>query len=276
MLGSPLKKSSRSSSGSIITDGWGLPPNINTDVGSAVAQHINWGTPRGSPVKKSGSSSPKLSKAVPVIIQPVVKLSAKASPKGKGAVVAMGSSASESQVDASGEKFLTDLLKQIKTEDKVRKRLTRYYRLLREQRIPEAKKYYRKHNLSNHIDYGMIGDMVEVGNSPSGVVAITPPGFSPSNVVHISSSDESPSGKKIQPLSFGQAYEKLNLPDKHKSHKGAEVVSKSDKADKADKASHSSTSKKKATGLDQLHKKVMNIAVSPTFKPHDPRYGDWA
>jgi hypothetical protein len=191
----------------------------------------------------------------------------------------MGSSASESQVDAIGEKFLTDLLKQIKTEDKVRKRLTRYYRLLREQRIPEAKKYYRKHNLSNHIDYGMIGDMVEVGNSPSNVVDITPPGYSPSDIINVSSSGESPSGKKIQPLSFGQAYEKLVLPVKHKSHKGAEVVSKSDKsdkADKADKASHSSTSKKKATGLDQLHKKVMNIAVSPTFKPHDPRYGDWA
>ena len=271
MLGAPLKKSSRSSSGPIITDGWGIPPNINTEVGSAVTPHINWGTPRGSPVKKSGSSSPKLSKAVPVIVQPVVKLPAKASPKVKGAVVEMGSSASESQVDASGEKFLTDLLKQVKTEDKVRKRLARYYRLLREQRIPEAKQYFRKHKLLKHMADGMIGDMVEVGNSPSGVIDITPPGFSPSDIVQISSSDESPSGKKIQPLSFGQAFEKLGVPVNPKGHKGVEVVSK------ASKSSASSSSKKKdAAILDQLHKKVMNIAVSPTFKKHNLDHGGWA
>jgi hypothetical protein len=285
-VGSPVKKkSSRSSSGSVRTDGWGLPPNINTDVGSAVVQSLDWGTPRGSPVKKSGSSSPKFLRAMPRILQPIVTPPAQASIKGKGAVVATGSkghgavvatgsSSSESNAAPPDEKFLTDFLKGIKTQDKLEKRLARYRRLMRENRISEAKKYSKKHNLSKHILKRIedIEDIVnleaaeEVGNSPSNVVDITPPGYSPSNVVNISSSGESPSGKKNQPLSFGKAYEQLGLPVKHKSHKGAEVVSKS---------SASGSKKKAATGLDQLHNKVMNVAVSPTFKPHNPKHGHW-
>ena len=116
-------------------------------------------------------------------------------------------------------------------------------------------------------------DIIEDGNSPSDIVDITPPGYSPSNVVNISSSGESPSGKKPQPLSFGQAYAKLGVPVNPKGNKGAEVVSKSDKASKS---SASGSKKKDATELDLLHKKVMNIAVSPTFKKHNPKHGAWA
>jgi hypothetical protein len=272
MVGSPVnKKLSRSSSSdSIITDGWGLPPNINTDAGSAVVQHLNWGTPRGSPVKNTGSSSPKFLRAVPRILQPVVTPPAQASPKGKGAVAATGSSASKSHVEPSGDKLIKDILRMAKNQDKVGKRLARYNRLIRENRIKEAKQYLRKHKLLKHMADDIFVDIIEDGNSPSDIVDITPPGYSPSNVVNISSSGESPSGKKIQPLSFGQAFEKLGVPVNPKGHKGTEVVSK------ASKSSASSSKKKDADSLDLLHKKVMNIAVSPTFKKHDPKDGAWA
>ena len=275
MVGSPVKKkSSRSSSSdSIITDGWGLPPNINTDAGSAVVQHLNWGSPRGSPVKNSGSSSPKFLRAVPRILQPVVTPPAQASPKGKGAVAATGSSASKSDVELRGDELIKDLLRMAKNQDKVGKRLARYNRLIRENRIKEATQYLRKHKLLKHMADDIFVDIIEDGNSPSDIVDITPPGYSPSNVVNISSSGESPSGKKIQPLSFGQAVEKLGVPVNPKGNKGAEVVSKSDKASKS---SASGSKKKDATELDLLHKKVMNIAVSPTFKKHNPKHGAWA
>ena len=206
---------------------------------------------------------------------------------------------------------LLDLEKQLKEGMKKPKRLERYKRLIAEGRRRDAIQYMRKHNMLHEVmDMSHVVpvediDLEVVGidqHSPSSKKGVPlglraqikePPVDLNLEVVNIN--QPSPSSKKrsssrsrkrasAKPIGSSQS---RKVGTGVSFGKMAEALAKQDAAFKPaqfkepPKAKYvvgvrgAEAGKKGDKTVDALHKKVVNLATSPTFKPYDPKKGKW-
>jgi hypothetical protein len=194
-----------------------------------------------------------------------------------------------------------DLAKQPEKKGNKTRRLERYERLLREGRITEARSYMKSRKLLNEVMANLVpvenikSEVLHKLGSPLGlkkkssnsehdsdleVVNINDYG-SPSKKRSSSRSRKrasaKPSGssqsRKVGPgASFGKMAEALAKQDA-KQDVAFKPVPFSPKATYVIGLGIPADGKKGKHDISALHKKVVNLATSPTFKPHDPKKG---
>jgi hypothetical protein len=208
-----------------------------------------------------------------------------------------------------------DLAKQPEKKGNKTRRLERYGRLLREGRIPEAERYMKSRKMLNEVTANVVPfenikpEVLRKLGSPSKkrsplglkkkssnskpehdsdleVVDIGQVG-SPSKKRSSSRSRKrasaKPSGssqsRKVGTgASFGKMAEALEKQAKQDAKQGAafKPVPFSPNATYVIGLRSAADGKKGKPDIAELHKKVVNRATSPTFKPHDPKDGAWA
>jgi hypothetical protein len=206
-----------------------------------------------------------------------------------------------------------DLAKQPEKKGSKTRRLERYERLLREGRIPEARRYMKSRKLLNEV----MANLVPVENiKPEVLNKLGSPSKKGSplglrkkssnsehehdfalEVVNIDDNFGSPSKKRSSSrsrkrasakpsgssqsrkvgtgASFGKLAEALEKQAKQDAKQGVafKPVPFSPNATYVIGLSSPADGKKGKHDISALHKKVVNPATSPTFKPHDPKKG---
>jgi hypothetical protein len=208
-----------------------------------------------------------------------------------------------------------DLAKQPEKKGNKTRRLERYERLLREGRITEARRYMKNRKMLNEVMANLVhveNIKPEVLHklglpskkwSPLGLKKKSsnsePEHDSDLEVVNIDDNFGSPSKKRSSSrsrkrasakpsgssqsrkvgtgASFGKMAEALEKQAKQDAKQGVafKPVPFSPKATYVIGLRGSADDKKKKPDISALHKKVVNLATSPTFNPYDPKKGKW-